>query len=91
MSWGAFLGAFLGALPSCLLCLYAGWRMGKRRAAAPVVAHDANEPICGCGHHFSFHAPRRSDGVPGLCYEHGCTCRQYCGPVPLMTMHIPDD
>lgn len=36
------------------------------------------QPICGCGHHLSFHNPRT-----GGCAEQECRCQQYVGPEPL--------
>jgi hypothetical protein len=36
------------------------------------------QPICGCGHHLSFHSPHTS-----ACAVDDCRCQQYVGPEPL--------
>ena len=57
------------------------------------------EPVCGCGHHHSFH-----DRQTGRCghvkrvylggghYGHpdACTCKQYSGPQPIPEFFAPE-
>jgi hypothetical protein len=61
------------------------------------------EPVCGCGHHLSFH-----DASTGLCHAQvsvkvpnegsdgthkelvTCTCRRYVGPEPLGGYFAPE-
>lgn len=59
------------------------------------------QPICGCGHHFSFHEPgqqickQRTREVAGF-DRHGdevfevrdCACQQYSGPMPQIDYRI---
>lgn len=37
---------------------------GRRRGPKPYKPKDEPRPICGCGHHFSFHSP-----ADGVCFE----------------------
>jgi hypothetical protein len=59
---------------------YAAGRWTRRTAAL-------TPPVCGCGHHKSFHA----DGGIGTCNQISgdrittCRCKQYIGPE-----HVPD-
>jgi len=56
------------------------------------------EPICGCGHHRSFHGPKsgcsalvRDKGIDGWMGDHHtCPCRQYSGPQPLPEFYAPE-
>ena len=48
----------------------------KRNAA--LQAPSGPQPVCGCGHHLSFHNPRTS-----ACAADDCRCQQYVGPEPL--------
>jgi hypothetical protein len=48
-------------------------------------------PVCGCGHHRSFHDPATGEcraPVPGKVMP--CTCKQYSGPVPLPEYYAPE-
>jgi hypothetical protein len=52
------------------------------REAKPIV------PICGCGHHYSFH---NDDGCHHVGpYSENCGCVNYYGPEPVPTDFIPD-
>jgi len=57
------------------------------------------KPICGCGHHHSFHDPATGKCaslmyVPATAarYSHHepCTCKQYGGPEPLPEYFAPE-
>lgn len=62
------------------------------------------DPVCGCGHHYSFH-----NGQTGLCMHKGraetkwdeygdpvkwemvqCGCQRYIGPQPLDVLYAPE-
>lgn len=54
-------------------------------------------PVCGCGHHQSFHDPATGEchgenaiNVYGRPDMHKCGCRQYLGPVPLPEYFAPE-
>lgn len=62
---------------------------------------EKGQPICGCGHHFSFHEPSKGickqhtrhvigyDGGGDPVYEIGdCSCQQYVGPMPEVDYQI---
>jgi hypothetical protein len=55
----------------------------RRRAPKPA------EPICGCGHHVSFH-----DLPESTCHKRTrlvqCTCRRYAGPLPIDSLYAPE-
>lgn len=60
---------------------------GKKKKEHPVTA-----PICGCGHHYSFHSKSKKDcratvyasWLARLIGDDGfCQCQQYTGPEPL--------
>jgi hypothetical protein len=69
--------AVSGTLLSLVLLL-------RRRPVPPV------RPICGCGHHRSFH-----DEGKGRClyktafFMFSCSCRVYTGPEPLPEYYAP--
>jgi hypothetical protein len=86
---GVVIGAVLRSLPA--------------RRKAPK-SDGPPEPVCGCGHHYSFH-----DGASGKCHgtvrqathfnSYGteiawkqvpCTCRKYAGPEPMPTYYAPE-
>jgi len=59
----------------------------------------AVEPVCGCGHHHSYHDPETGQcGHAKMVYygvgQYGnpdeCTCRQYSGPVPMPEYYAPE-
>jgi hypothetical protein len=60
-----------------LRILAAKGELAEKRNAA-LMAPPEPQPICGCGHHLSFHNPRT-----GACAEEDCRCQQYVGPEPL--------
>lgn len=57
------------------------------------------KPVCGCGHHQSFHDPntggchsmmRVPNSMSRDSYYTTCTCRQYSGPEPLPEVYAPE-
>jgi hypothetical protein len=61
------------------------------------------KPICGCGHHHSYHDPATSKCNHGSMQHVGwekngnskyekwtCVCRQYSGPVPMPEFFAPE-
>ena len=84
---GILLGWLLRSLPA-------------RRKGLPGAGNDqAPAPVCGCGHHHSFHDPQTGQchslmRVPGTMsrdsYHTPCTCRQYSGPTPLPEYYAPE-
>ena len=67
-------------------------RKGPKPAKSP-------KPICGCGHHHSYHDPATGAcnslmKVPEtgsrLSHHVPCTCKQYSGPVPLPEYFAPE-
>ena len=63
------------------------------------------QPVCGCGHHHSYHDPKTGEchgmmrGEPaqydGMGYATAykqvpCTCRQYSGPQPVPEFYAPE-
>jgi hypothetical protein len=51
----------------------------KTKLRSAVTAGPAEpQPVCGCGHHLSFHNPKTQ-----TCASDGCRCQQYIGPEPL--------
>ena len=71
---------------------YGGGRVGRaRRHPKPP---KPTQPICGCGHHKSFH---QNDGACQervyVSYVEGhkqCTCKHYVGPEPLPEYYHPE-
>jgi hypothetical protein len=71
------------------------WLRLARRPSAPA----PHQPVCGCGHHRSFHDPEA-----GRCHStmkvrstfaqdgwiQDCTCRAYTGPEPLPEFYAPE-
>jgi len=44
------------------------------------------KPVCGCGHHVSFHKDRT-----GLCHAKAwCNCQKYTGPEPMPEYYAPE-
>lgn len=59
----------------------------RRRGPKPPPA-----PVCGCGHHRSFHDAQTAEchGIrKGYSYAR-CTCRRYNGPEPLSELYAPE-
>jgi hypothetical protein len=57
-------------------------------------APKAPEPVCGCEHHYSYHAPATGE-CHGRCYDGSgiysrCSCRHYSGPQPLPEFYAPE-
>lgn len=72
---------------------YGGGRVGRaRRSPKPP---PPVKPVCGCGHHKSYH----KDGT-GSCQERvyvsyveghkQCACHKYEGPIPLVEYYSPE-
>lgn len=61
-------------------------------------------PVCGCGHHYSFHNPEsklcmhtartavhwNASGTPVKWGHLQCGCQRYIGPQPLDTLYAPE-
>lgn len=85
-----FLDTVLGALIAA-----GAWWVG-RRTARQETPYKEPEPICGCGHHYSYHREGGACAHDGRGrynkqtqrYENRCTCQKYTGPEPLPT-YIP--
>ncbi len=60
-----------------LAILAAKGELAEKRSAALQQPPDP-QPVCGCGHHLSFHSPQTS-----TCAFDECRCQQYVGPEPL--------
>jgi len=59
-----------------------GYYLGKSSKPKP---YEEPKPICGCKHHYSYHA-----GEDGICHawtdnynQYVCGCQKYVGPEPL--------
>lgn len=57
------------------------------------------EPICGCGHHYSFHSKKNQDCRANVTVgwmdrffgdTETCQCQQYIGPTPLPEYYAPE-
>jgi hypothetical protein len=83
------------------LVALAGVLLGRflpnRRKGLEAQKHVA--PVCGCGHHHSYHDPKTGEchslmKVPSSAsrdsYHTPCTCRQYSGPVPMPEFYAPE-
>ncbi|MBT2451466.1 hypothetical protein J7F03_31270 [Streptomyces sp. ISL-43] len=89
-----------GAASSYLLAQAEVRRLEARAKARQL---DPPQPVCGCGHHFSFHDPEARSchhqnkletsylfgGITGNELV-ACDCRQYVGPEPLPTVYAPE-
>ncbi len=60
------------------------------------------EPVCGCRHHLAYHdtrdgrcyavvkGKRAKDADDDAVAPRQCSCRQYAGPEPLVTLYAPE-
>lgn len=72
------------------------WWPARRKGPRPP---KSVQPVCGCGHHHSFHDPDTGTchdmmKVPSSAsrdsYHKPCTCRTYSGPTPLPEYYAPE-
>ncbi len=93
-----------------IVCLFGGgvgrWitRQIERKHNRRLEIEKGPQPLCGCGHHRSFHAPATgkchsaerklmqssNDERPDIYAMVECGCHQYSGPEPLTTYYAPE-
>jgi hypothetical protein len=94
------MGIIEGAVAVVVGILLGRFLPGRRKDPKPL---KSPQPICGCGHHHSYHDPKT-----GACGHHkklvtyqdllqtkygdtvSCGCRQYSGPVPMPEYFAPE-
>jgi hypothetical protein len=80
------------------LIFLAGILIGAALRSLPARRKGPQEPkpVCGCGHHYSFHDPGKGMMCGHMHYDHGvgsnmmCTCKRYSGPEPLPSLYAPE-
>jgi hypothetical protein len=95
-------GMVLGAVSLGAGIAFGMYREDRRRSLLAARHAELNPgPICGCGHHVSFHAAEDKGGcqhvevVRGEYHndttEHSCGCVKYVGPEPVPTYYAGEE
>lgn len=62
------------------------WPARRRRPKPPKPV----QPVCGCGHHVSFHWEGTGRCHHNEQYLNACCCQGYTGPVPMPEYFAPE-
>ncbi len=78
-----------GAVIALVSVLLGRFLPSRRRTPKPL---PPPKPVCGCGHHRSFHPDGGKCNDKGYAGNgvYGCGCKEYVGPQPLPEYYAPE-
>ena len=79
-------GLLIGAAVYAVGVLTGRFLPSRRRTPKP----KRSGPICGCGHHLSYHDDYQGCHHPVGIIRDPCPCRKYSGPDPLPEYYAPE-